>query len=229
MITSLKHRVVALASNSGVLSTVQIAAQAVLQNGWSLLLPTAEERARALSALLPTAGITHTDAGANLRSPKFGTTCLIRPHYFYCPHPKDDGRLSFRRHVSGQLSGGGDPIQPTRGGEVPPSSQWCGGGGNTSSFLTGVPPSFPLFFPQSRLDGGIPPSIETVWGTPIKTGWGYPPVKTGCGYPPFSPPPPSPQSGDSSTASTCYAVAVCLLRSRRKTFLCSKFPNVCLS
>ena len=57
LITSLKHRVVALASNSGVLSTVQTAAQAVLQNGWSLLLPTAEERARALSALLPTAGI----------------------------------------------------------------------------------------------------------------------------------------------------------------------------
>ena len=61
LITSLKQRVVALASNNGVLSTVQTAAQAVLQNGWSLLLPTAEERARALSALLPTAGITHTD------------------------------------------------------------------------------------------------------------------------------------------------------------------------
>ena len=58
LITSLKQRVVALASNSGVLSTVQSAAQAVLQNGWSLLLPTAEERARALSALLPSPGET---------------------------------------------------------------------------------------------------------------------------------------------------------------------------
>ncbi|XP_011836890.1 PREDICTED: E3 ubiquitin-protein ligase HERC2-like [Mandrillus leucophaeus] len=40
----------------GVLSTVQSAAQSVLQSGWSVLLPTAEERARALSALLPCAG-----------------------------------------------------------------------------------------------------------------------------------------------------------------------------
>ena len=56
LITSLKQRVVALASNSGVIATVQTAAQAVLQNGWSLLLPTAEERARALSSLLPVGG-----------------------------------------------------------------------------------------------------------------------------------------------------------------------------
>ncbi|XP_064637694.1 E3 ubiquitin-protein ligase HERC2-like isoform X2 [Lineus longissimus] len=56
LICSLKQRVVALASNSGVISTVQSAAQAALQNGWSLLLPTAEERARALSTLLPTGG-----------------------------------------------------------------------------------------------------------------------------------------------------------------------------
>ena len=46
----------ALASNSGVLATVQQAAQNVLLNGWSLLLPTADERARSLSALLPVAG-----------------------------------------------------------------------------------------------------------------------------------------------------------------------------
>ena len=56
LITSLKQRIVALASNAGVISTVQHAAQSVLQNGWSLLLPTAEERARALSTLLPSAG-----------------------------------------------------------------------------------------------------------------------------------------------------------------------------
>ena len=52
---SLKQRVVALASNSGVIASVQQAAQRVLQNGWCLLLPTAEERGRALSILLPTA------------------------------------------------------------------------------------------------------------------------------------------------------------------------------
>jgi len=57
LLNSLKHRVVALASNSGVLNTIQRAAQNVLHNGWSLLLPTAEERANALSALLPVAGL----------------------------------------------------------------------------------------------------------------------------------------------------------------------------
>ncbi|KAK2509156.1 hypothetical protein MC885_004362 [Smutsia gigantea] len=55
LLNSLKQTVVALASSAGVLSTVQVAAQAVLQSGWSVLLPTAEERARALSALLPCA------------------------------------------------------------------------------------------------------------------------------------------------------------------------------
>ncbi|XP_061894415.1 E3 ubiquitin-protein ligase HERC2-like [Entelurus aequoreus] len=53
LLNNLKQTVVMLASNGGVLNTVQAAAQAVLQNGWSVLLPTAEERARALSSLLP--------------------------------------------------------------------------------------------------------------------------------------------------------------------------------
>ncbi|KAK3100706.1 hypothetical protein FSP39_024049, partial [Pinctada imbricata] len=52
LVTNLKQRVVALASNVGVLSTVQHAAQNALQSGWSILLPTVEERARALSSLL---------------------------------------------------------------------------------------------------------------------------------------------------------------------------------
>lgn len=56
LLNSLKQTVVTLASNAGVLNTVQVAAQAVLQSGWSVLLPTAEERARALSSLLPNAG-----------------------------------------------------------------------------------------------------------------------------------------------------------------------------
>ncbi|XP_043927990.1 E3 ubiquitin-protein ligase HERC2 [Protopterus annectens] len=55
LLNSLKQTVVTLASNAGVLNTVQTAAQTVLQSGWSVLLPTAEERARALSALLPSA------------------------------------------------------------------------------------------------------------------------------------------------------------------------------
>ena len=56
LLNSLKQTVVTLASSAGVLGTVQSAAQAVLQSGWSVLLPTAEERARALSALLPCTG-----------------------------------------------------------------------------------------------------------------------------------------------------------------------------
>ena len=54
LLTSIKQKVVDLASNRGVLKTIQIAAQSCLKIGWSVLLPTAEERARALSALLPT-------------------------------------------------------------------------------------------------------------------------------------------------------------------------------
>jgi len=57
LLNNLKQTVVVLASNAGVLNTVQAAAQAVLQSGWSVLLPTAEERARALSSLLPNAGM----------------------------------------------------------------------------------------------------------------------------------------------------------------------------
>lgn len=63
----------ALASSAGVLSTVQAAAQAVLQSGWSVLLPTAEERARALSALLPCAG--GLGPGAGVRWGGHGRRC----------------------------------------------------------------------------------------------------------------------------------------------------------
>lgn len=56
LVNSLKQRVVTLASNSGVIYTIQSSAQAALQSGWSILLPTAEERARALSTLLSTGG-----------------------------------------------------------------------------------------------------------------------------------------------------------------------------
>ncbi|XP_014251481.1 E3 ubiquitin-protein ligase HERC2 isoform X1 [Cimex lectularius] len=55
LLNSLKHIVVELASNSGVLETIQSAAQATLQAGWSILLPTVGERAKTLSSLLPAA------------------------------------------------------------------------------------------------------------------------------------------------------------------------------
>ncbi|XP_049844846.1 E3 ubiquitin-protein ligase HERC2 [Schistocerca gregaria] len=53
LLINLKEKVVQLASNRGVLGSVQAAAQAALQVGWSALLPTADERARTLSSLLP--------------------------------------------------------------------------------------------------------------------------------------------------------------------------------
>ncbi|XP_063509269.1 E3 ubiquitin-protein ligase HERC2-like isoform X1 [Pongo pygmaeus] len=55
LLNSLKQTVVTLASSTGMLSTVHSASQAMLQSGWSVLLPTAEKQARALSALLPCA------------------------------------------------------------------------------------------------------------------------------------------------------------------------------
>ena len=53
LLRSLKDKIVTLASGSEVPASIQSAAQSCLQMGWSLILPTADERARALSALLP--------------------------------------------------------------------------------------------------------------------------------------------------------------------------------
>ncbi|XP_052077229.1 E3 ubiquitin-protein ligase HERC2-like isoform X2 [Mytilus californianus] len=75
LVTSLKQRVVSLASNQGVISTVQSAAQNALQSGWSILLPTAEERARALSSLL-SAGV-HRDCTAMSPGQRFMTDLLV--------------------------------------------------------------------------------------------------------------------------------------------------------
>ncbi|XP_042145750.1 E3 ubiquitin-protein ligase HERC2 isoform X2 [Ixodes scapularis] len=61
LLASLKQRVVSLASGSNVLPTIQRAAQQTLQAGWSFLLPTADERARALSVLLLSSGSQASD------------------------------------------------------------------------------------------------------------------------------------------------------------------------
>lgn len=53
LVISLKQRVVTLATKSGVMSSVQKAAQSCLNSGWLVVLPTAEERAKTLSELLP--------------------------------------------------------------------------------------------------------------------------------------------------------------------------------
>ena len=48
----LKNHVIALATGNPGLGSVQIAAQAALQQAWGLLLPTAKERTSALATLL---------------------------------------------------------------------------------------------------------------------------------------------------------------------------------
>ena len=53
LLQSIKRKVVELASNSNVLETIQNAAQRVLESAWTILLPAPDERARALSNLLP--------------------------------------------------------------------------------------------------------------------------------------------------------------------------------
>ena len=101
LVTSLKQRVVTLASNVGVLATVQAAAQSVLHNGWSLLLPTADERAKALSSLLPS-------AGKSRRRPCLVTSACVRlcslrkprhsPHFSRLSH--EGAQALYHWHIS---------------------------------------------------------------------------------------------------------------------------------
>lgn len=78
LLGSLKQRVVTLASGSGVLSTIQRAAQQALQVSWSFLLPTADERARALSMLLLSTTSQGLDAaGTACTGRKFMTNLLV--------------------------------------------------------------------------------------------------------------------------------------------------------
>jgi len=62
-----------LASKNGVVSTIQSAAQAALQAGWSVLLPTPDERAKTLSTLLPVAA----ESGSVSPGQRFMTDLLV--------------------------------------------------------------------------------------------------------------------------------------------------------
>lgn len=53
LLMSLKSRVLQLAGGSNILKTIQDSAQRALQIGWSILLPSATERAQTLTSLLP--------------------------------------------------------------------------------------------------------------------------------------------------------------------------------
>ncbi|KAG8176599.1 hypothetical protein JTE90_026848 [Oedothorax gibbosus] len=65
LLQSLKQQVIDLAVTSGVAMRVQEAAQSVLKTGWALLLPTADERAKALSLLLSNSQISSGSSGCH--------------------------------------------------------------------------------------------------------------------------------------------------------------------
>lgn len=56
LLDNIKQTVIDIASTSGVLDTIQSAAQVTLQVGWSILLPTTAERAKTLSSLITSSG-----------------------------------------------------------------------------------------------------------------------------------------------------------------------------
>ena len=149
------------------------------------------------------------------------------------PHSRSDGG---RREypIPGLDGGGGYPGTPLGqvwmvGGvpRVPPNQVWMVWGKG----LPGYPPGqvwmvgVPWVPPWPGLDGGGYPLARSGWGASTMTGWGNPPPWLD-GVPPqwldgvpptwldgVPPPPPS-------KSSTCYTRrAVCLLRSRRRTFL----------
>lgn len=74
LLASLRQQVMSLASKNGVVNTIQAAAQTTLQAGWSVLLPTADERAKTLSSLLPSVGNDSSNVNSGQR---FMTDLLV--------------------------------------------------------------------------------------------------------------------------------------------------------
>ncbi|XP_058465564.1 probable E3 ubiquitin-protein ligase HERC2 [Malaya genurostris] len=75
LLASLKSRILGLAGGPVVLKTMQEAAQWTLQVGWSILLPTASERAQTLTSLLPAGHDTTT--ASNSSGHRFMTDLLV--------------------------------------------------------------------------------------------------------------------------------------------------------
>lgn len=71
ILTSLKSRILQLAGGYHVLKTIQDAAQRTLQIGWSILLPSASERALTLTSLLP------SEPGVSSSGHRFMTDLLV--------------------------------------------------------------------------------------------------------------------------------------------------------
>lgn len=73
LLSSLKTRVLSLAGGPTILKTMQEAAQWTLQTGWSILLPTASERAQTLTTLL----LTGLEPGSSTSGHRFMTDLLV--------------------------------------------------------------------------------------------------------------------------------------------------------
>lgn len=71
LLTNLKSRLLGLAGGSTILKSMQETAQATLQVGWSVFLPTASERAHTLTALLP------SEPGVSTSGHRFMTDLLV--------------------------------------------------------------------------------------------------------------------------------------------------------
>lgn len=72
LLNTIKSRIVHLASSPAISPTIQQAAQAALQAGWSVLLPTASERAETLTSLL-----SNTEQGPTNCGHRFMTDLLV--------------------------------------------------------------------------------------------------------------------------------------------------------
>lgn len=75
LLASLKSRVLTLAGGPMILKTMQEAAQRTLKIGWSVLLPTAAERAQTLTSLLPSGH--ESGGGATTSGHRFMTDLLV--------------------------------------------------------------------------------------------------------------------------------------------------------
>lgn len=71
LLTNLKTRILQLAGGSNILKTIQDSAQRALQIGWSILLPSASERAQTLTSLLP------SEPGVSTSGHRFMTDLLV--------------------------------------------------------------------------------------------------------------------------------------------------------
>ena len=151
----------------------------------------------------------------------FTGVCLLNFRGGGVPCPRSVGGGSTPCKV--WVGGGGTPSQVWVGGY--PGQVWMVGGGTPSQVWVGVPCPRSGGYPIPGLDGGGVPCPRSEGGTPARSGWwggylGYPPGQVWMvGGLPGVPLPPLDRVGKRALATRR---AVCLLRSRRRTFFVLK-------